>query len=230
MKNNEVCITTKNTISLTLGLIALITGVLCLFVGWMPYVGVIALPFATIGCLLALIGFIAAVCKQGKGIAMPLVGGIVCVAAFLFPLFVSGSTTYLINESVKSVKAEGERKASIVKSENVSDITWDEIDAIYRINSDYTRLQKNEYWKKYEGKKVKWSGEVSSITETFGQLVFQIKMRDYSMGSDLVVKFNKDEREKALKFREGDTVTFIAVLKDWGTIVPITLSYGEVVE
>lgn len=34
---------------------------------------------------------------------------------------------------------------------------------------------------------------------------------------------------KALQLREGQAVTFVGVLDDWGTIMPITLKYGQIV-
>src|SRR5687768_1846159 len=81
-----VIVTTKNTASLTLGIIALVIGVLSLLIGWIPYLGLIALPVAVIGLLLAGIGFGIALVKAGKGIGMPVLGGIICCGAIALPI------------------------------------------------------------------------------------------------------------------------------------------------
>lgn len=111
----------------------------------------------------------------------------------------------------------------------VSDLAFEALDVIYNLESTYTDLQKEEEWKNYEGKKVKWTGEVSSIDEMFGTMTLQVKMKPDTFTSDLLIRLKESEREKALQFKEGDSVTFIGVLSEWGTLLPITLSEGEIV-
>jgi len=95
-----VIVTTKNTASLTLGIIALVVGVLSLLVGWIPFLGLLALPTAIIGLLLAGAGFVIALFKGCKGIGMPLLGGIICVGAFILPILSTGGTSAAIAKAV----------------------------------------------------------------------------------------------------------------------------------
>lgn len=112
----------------------------------------------------------------------------------------------------------------------VANVTWEEIDAIYNLKSRNTDLKKNEEWKKYKGKKVKWSGEVTSVSETFGTLQLQIKMNPDTFTSDLLIRLNADQKTKGLKLTKGDTVRFVGVLENWGSLLPITLSHGEIID
>jgi len=92
-----VIVTTKNTASLTLGIIALVIGVLSLLVGWVPYLGLVALPVAVIGLLLAGIALV----KGGRGFGMPVLGGIICCGGFVLPILSTGSgTTFVIPPGV----------------------------------------------------------------------------------------------------------------------------------
>ncbi|EEF60631.1 hypothetical protein [Pedosphaera parvula] len=96
-----VIVTTKNTASLTLGIIALVVGVLSLLVGWIPFLGLLAIPVAIIGLLLAGIGFVIALFKSGKGIGMPLLGGVICVGALVLPILSTGGTSAAITRAVE---------------------------------------------------------------------------------------------------------------------------------
>lgn len=139
----------------------------------------------------------------------------------------------------KTVKPEAKPKdKKTVKSEtktdktsSVSDVTWKEINKIYNLKSKFTDLQKTEHWKKYKGKKVKWTGTVASIGETFGTVMLQIKMNPETLVSDIIVSLKKEERSKALKLSQGDKVTFIGVMNRWGSILTyVSLDDGELVE
>lgn len=109
----------------------------------------------------------------------------------------------------------------------IANISWSEIDRIYNLNNKTTELQKKEAWNNYEGKKVKWSGSVSSVAETFGTLQLQVKMNSSTFTSDVIISLRSDQRQKALALSEGNNVTFSGILSDWGTLMPISLDDGE---
>lgn len=109
-----------------------------------------------------------------------------------------------------------------------TNISWAELDAIYNIKNKYTDLQKDEYWKKYKGEKVRWSGTVSSLSESFGGLTLQVKMNSTTLTSDLIVRLKDSQKAKALGLKKGDTVSFVGILENWGSILPITLTEGEI--
>lgn len=107
-------------------------------------------------------------------------------------------------------------------------ITWSEVDKIYNIRSQTTDLQKEEAWKRFKGKKVTWSGQVSEITDGFTGLTLQVKMNSNTLISDVKIHLKKSARDKALQLRQGDYVKFTGHLDDWGSIMPITIDDGEI--
>lgn len=107
-------------------------------------------------------------------------------------------------------------------------ITWNEIDKIYNIRSQTTDLQKEEAWKRFKGKKVTWSGQVSEITDGFTGLTLQVKMNSNTLTSDVLIYLKKSARDKALQLRQGGYVKFTGHLDDWGSIMPITIDDGEI--
>lgn len=102
----EVVLTTKNTASLTLGIIAIVIGVLAMLVGWVPFLGLLAIPIAAIGLLLAIAGLIIALVKRLQGIGMPILGGAICVVAVVLPLLSTGGASVAITETMNEVAQE----------------------------------------------------------------------------------------------------------------------------
>jgi hypothetical protein len=112
-----VTITTKNTTALTMGIIAIVLGVIGLLVSWIPFLGLIAIPIAGIGGLLAIIGLVLAAMKKFKGWSMPLLGGLVCLMALLISFCSTGSTTAIIGEGIKEVSKASENRSNAQKIE-----------------------------------------------------------------------------------------------------------------
>ncbi len=127
-QSNEVVITTNNTPSLTLGIISIVIGVLAICVGWIPFLGLLAIPFALIGIFLAGIGGLIALFKNFKGIGMTLLGGFICVIGFVLPLASTGGTSAAITKAAdeasqsmdqarKEINEEREKKEQMERQE-----------------------------------------------------------------------------------------------------------------
>jgi hypothetical protein len=110
----------------------------------------------------------------------------------------------------------------------LSSISWSEINDIYNLKSKYTDLQKDEYWKQYNGKKIKWSGTVREVSQSLGSLSLQVKMNADSFTSDLLITLKDSQRTTALGLKQGDSVTFTGILDRWGSFLPITIKDGEI--
>ncbi len=137
----SVEVTTKNTGSLTMGICAIVVGVMGLLIGWVPFLGLFAIPVAIVGIVLAVIGFILALVKGGKGIGLPLLGGFICVVAIVVPVLSTGGTSVAMTKAVDEV-----RKAAAVSppvSEEVSVATPDSVPAAPAANSVVD--EKSEY-------------------------------------------------------------------------------------
>jgi hypothetical protein len=105
--HHEVSFTTKNTASLVAGILSTLFGIVALLVTWIPYLGVFGLPAAGIGIILALFGCIAALMK-GKGWGLPMLGGAICLTAFL--LFVASTSG--ANAVIKEVAKANQQQAA----------------------------------------------------------------------------------------------------------------------
>lgn len=141
-----------------------------------------------------------------------------------------GGCVLLVGKAANDVSKEKSAKIERAGAEPVSDIQWEEIDKIYNLKSTSTELQKKEAWKNYEGKKVQWSGTVTSVGETFGTLQLQAKLNPHTLVSDVLVSLKDSSRSEAIKLKEGDMVTFEGLLDDWGTIMPVTLDHGVIIK
>jgi hypothetical protein len=166
--------------------------------------------------------------KKGGGFMK----GCLIVAAVIVVLGVIGFGGCAILFGTAAKKVVNEQKAEVerIKAAPISDVTWEEIDNIYNMKSTFTELQKKEHWKNYKGKKVKWSGKVTSVGETFGTLSLQVKLNPGTLTSDVLVRLKEGARQDAIKLSEGDPVTFVGVLNDWGSLMPVTLDQGEIVK
>ncbi len=112
----------------------------------------------------------------------------------------------------------------------ISNIDWSTIDSIYNLKYKKTDLQKDERWKEFKGQKVKWTGTVTPVGESFGSLTLQVKMNPDTWTSDLLIKLKDSQRSRATRLNKGDSVTFAGILDSWGSILPITLKNAEIVD
>ena len=134
-----VIVTTKNTASLALGIIALVVGVLSLLVGWIPFLGLLAIPTAIIGLILAGIGFVIALFTGCKGIGMPLLAGAICTAAFFLPILSIGSTSEAIAKAVgsNSQKAVSQEKTQEDEEANAKTSYIKDYLTLYDLRANY---------------------------------------------------------------------------------------------
>lgn len=133
-------------------------------------------------------------------------------------------------EKESSVSAGGTSGPESPPSQQLSALQWAELDAIYDARSSYSDLQKNDIWKKYKGKRVQWSGQVVSVDDSWGSLTVQIKMSPYTIISDVMLHLRSSERNKALKLVVHGPVNYRGTLDDWGTLMPFSLTDGEIVQ
>lgn len=115
--SQEVVITTKNTASLSLGLMSMTIGVLALLFGWVPFLGLFVIPVALIGGALAALGFLIALFKGFRGAGMPILGGIICVVALVLPVLSTGGTSVAISESMAQVEQQIEAQRAAIQME-----------------------------------------------------------------------------------------------------------------
>ncbi len=108
----------------------------------------------------------------------------------------------------------------------LSDIQWRDVGPIYGSDSNKTELQKDQAWARFEGKKVRWSGEVGDVETMFGVLSINVIMPKYSgnpildsiKSTDVYVFLQDDQDLKASNYSPGSRITFEGILSDWSDL------------
>ena len=128
-------------------------------------------------------------------------------------------------EGLEAARAAEEARASA--ETEVSELTWAEVDRIYNIRTtQLTELQRKELWSEFRGRRVRWSGEVVAVRETFGKVNLHVRMNPDTVTSDLRIVLNPSQRARAMQLARGEAVTFTGALSEWGVLLPITLKNG----
>jgi hypothetical protein len=109
-----------NTVSLTLGIIGTIIGVLALLGAWIPALGLATVPYSIIGICLSSVGIGYALLKNYKAIELPILGALICITA----ITISITSTYLAAAAAaKAVKmaAEKAQKYAVEKNKQAAE-------------------------------------------------------------------------------------------------------------
>jgi zinc ribbon protein len=169
---------------------------------------------------------------QSQALALGCLFVLLLAGVGIFALFfgVTRSTTPSVSTSANhSTPSSEPTTPSEATTQTISDVSWDTINYIYNLGSKYTDLQKDKEWTRFKGKRVKWTGQVRAISQSFGSVTMQVKMNPDTLTSDLIITLKDTEKSKAERLREGDSVTFVATLTRWGTVLPISMSDGEII-
>ena len=78
-----------------LGVASIVSGGIAMAIGWIPFIGFIALPISLIAIVLGIIGFIFPLATKKSGLKMPIIGLVISLASLALPFL---TTTALINE------------------------------------------------------------------------------------------------------------------------------------
>ena len=78
-----------------LGVASIISGGIAIAIGWIPFIGFIALPLSAIALVLGVIGFIFPLATKKSGLKMPIIGLVISLASAALPFL---TTSALINE------------------------------------------------------------------------------------------------------------------------------------
>jgi len=89
-----------------MGIAAVVVGIFALLFGWVPFLGLFAIPVAALGLFLAGIGFLLAMMRKFKGMGMPLLGGVLSIAGVGVPLLSTGGTSAAISAEMEKVSNE----------------------------------------------------------------------------------------------------------------------------
>ena len=118
--------------------------------------------------------------------------------------------------------------AATANTQQVSSITFEEVNDRFGVQSTLTDLQKDRQWDAFEGKCVEWTGELTSLSEGFfGGFSIQFKHLRTTFVSDVIVSAPSSEESRLLQWSEGQRYTYRGTLKRYGgAILPISIDWG----
>ncbi len=168
--------------------------------------------------------------KKGGCLRVFLIVVGVFVGLFILLAIIGALVSPSHTQSTSSASSGTSTPAEVAPTPEGPPISWREVDSIYNLRGNNTDLQKDEEWKRFKGKRVVWSGAVSAVSDGWTGLTLQVKMNRNTFTSDLLIHLNKDQKPRAAKLHQGDRVRFSGTLESWGSLMPITLDDGEIVE
>jgi hypothetical protein len=81
---------------------------------------------------------------------------------------------------------------------------------------EFTSLQREDLWKNYEGKQVKWTNELKYVSsKNEGTVAYFINPLDWAR-TEVVAVFDESQMSSLLQLKEGDLVTYKGVLASFG--------------
>jgi len=94
-----------------------------------------------------------------------------------------------------------------------------------------TELQREEAWKAYEGKWVRWTATVNLIDRNaMGGLSLQFKCSTASLMLDGHAQFEADQQQALMRFSQGAQISFEGRLDDWGQFLGIGIEDAKVTQ
>ncbi|MFO0795643.1 MAG: phospholipase D-like domain-containing protein [Candidatus Brocadiaceae bacterium] len=102
-----------------------------------------------------------------------------------------------------------------------------EIDNIFGIGSTLSSAEKDEAWKKYEGKYIRWEGQIvyKNLNAVSG---LRVKVRQKDRG-DVEIRLSILQKDKALKFQDGESILYTGRLAKRGEgTSPYILEDGDI--
>ena len=77
--------------ALVLGIISVMLGTLALLCCWIPFVGILVIPFTVIGVALGVVGLMIGLITRRKAFGMPITGIVLCVISAVIPILITGA-------------------------------------------------------------------------------------------------------------------------------------------
>jgi hypothetical protein len=112
----------------------------------------------------------------------------------------------------------------------VSNISWNDYNSVFNLKSNSSDIQKDALWQQFENKTVAWQGTVYEFREgTFGGLYVNVKMDPETMTSDILLALKDDQKAKAINLIEGQKISFVGKLRNYGgAVLPLIMDEGEI--
>lgn len=140
----------------------------------------------------------------------------------------------MIEKREADKRAAAEREAQARREAEIAarrlNMSYAELERLFGVESTWTDLKKEEEWKKYRGKLVRWRGEVVEVDKTLGMTHMTVKHLSQTLTFDVQVFVQRDQVERAANLSIGSLVTYEGELDGRpGAIMPCTVQNGVIV-
>jgi len=88
-----------------LGVAALVLGIVAVLTCWIPFIGILGIPLAVLGCVFGLIGLLIALIGRRSGVGMPIAGLIICIVSIVIAVSMTGGAAVAIDEAIREAEA-----------------------------------------------------------------------------------------------------------------------------
>jgi hypothetical protein len=98
-------------------------------------------------------------------------------------------------------------------------------DMKFGAHSNLTDLQKDHQIEEEKGHRVRWEGIVSYVSDDS----VGVKHKATTLTYDVLLEVPRKYREDLPLLNQGDKVTYEGTIKDYGTILPVSLNDGRII-
>lgn len=147
------------------------------------------------------------------------------IISTLFVLFIMGT----ILEKFEEKPSSNTNFKLVEQPKEYIDITCKEFSQQFGVSSKLSDLQKDELFKNYKNKWVRWNDTVAEISNSFGSLSMQVKCLPQTFISDVMETFDDSEKNFLLNYKQDDEVKFEGQLRDWGAILLTNVENGKII-
>ena len=170
--------------------------------------------------------------ELSRGLKIAVVFVLILIAGSVVP-DTTDQTTIKPSDDSQQTPVETEQKSTPVGSKTVTkeiaSTSFSDFGDLY-CNPSATNLQKETFFNEnFKGKYVKWTGTVSSVSETWGKYRLRVKHCPATWFSDVTITMREDQKDKLLQLNKGDSVTYIAKMNQYGEILDISAVDGKIV-
>lgn len=137
----------------------------------------------------------------------------------------------LKQEKTEDEKAEEQRLKTHEKNlrmHGLSPAQWSEMEELYGANSKLTDLQKSELWRRYEGRRIEWTGEFCRVADD-ESLCIRMSQGTQSFDVNLKLVLTTAAQKRVKQLTSGEMIVFRGTFLSLDTWTPIRLGYGDIV-